>query len=80
MQRSIEVPAGGAAATRVNAGGIIRIIDVAGQQIGDFVALVADDVDERISTAETMNFNDWNSKVRVGTVLYSNQPRPLFTV
>lgn len=80
MQRSIEVPAGGAAATRVTAGETIRIVDLAGQQIGDFVALVADNVDERISTAETMNFNDWNAKVRVGTVLYSNLPRPLFTV
>lgn len=80
MQRSIEVPAGGAAVIEVAAGETIRVIDVEGRQIGDFVALAREDLTERISTAETMNFNDWNARVRPGTILYSNRPRPLFTV
>lgn len=80
MPRSVEVPAGGAAVIEVAAGETVRVIDVAGRQIGDFVALAADDITERISTAETMNFNDWNARIRPGTILYSNRPRPFFTV
>ena len=75
-----EVPAGGATAVRIAAGTTFRIIDVAGRQIGDFVALAADDIDERLSTAETMNFNDWSARIVPGTRLYSNRPRAMFTV
>ncbi len=75
-----EVPAGGAAAVRIPAGTVFQVVDVAGQQIGDFVALAADDIDERLSTAETMNFNDWSARVSPGTHLYSNKPRVMFTV
>lgn len=74
------VPAGGAATTRISAGTTFRVVDVAGEQIGDFVALAADDLDERLSTAETMNFNNWSTRIVVGTRLYSNRPRPMFTV
>lgn len=80
MRTSTEVPAGGAAAVKVNVGETLRVIDVEGQQIGDLVALATEDITERISTAETMNFNDWNARVRPGTILYSNRPRPFFTV
>ncbi len=80
MQRSIDVPAGGAAVIEVAAGERLRVVDPVGEQIGDFVAFAKDDLGERISTAETMNFNDWNARVRVGTILYSNRPRPFFTV
>lgn len=80
MLRSVEIPAGGAAVVEVSAGERLRVIDVEGRQIGDFVALAAADITERISTAETMNFNDWNARVRPGTILYSNRPRPFFTV
>lgn len=75
-----EVAAGGAAAAWISAGTTFRIIDVGGRQIGDFVALAAADLDERLSTAETMNFNDWSARVVPGTQLFSNKPRPMFTV
>lgn len=80
MVRIVEVPAGDAAVIELVAGEVLRIVDLMGHQIGDLVALAAGSRKERLSTAETINFNGWSARVRPGTILYSNRPRPLLTV
>lgn len=77
---SIIVPARDAAACRVDAGQLLRVIDVEGQQIGDLVCFARENPKEKLSTGETLNFNDWTTRIRPGTSFRSNAQRLMLTV
>lgn len=77
---SITVPARDAAACLVKAGQSLRVVDVEGQQIGDLVCFSHADPREKLSTGETLNFNNWTNRIRVESTLRSNLQRRMLTV
>jgi len=63
----------------VRAGEVLTIVDVGGNQSADCLMYSADDTDERYSVPDTITAQG-NAYVRTGTVLMSNEGRPLMTV
>ncbi|HEV8474640.1 MAG TPA: DUF1989 domain-containing protein, partial [Methylomirabilota bacterium] len=50
----IRIPKGTAHAVTLQAGQSLRIIDVEGKQVADFIAFNADDLTESLSTVHTL--------------------------
>ena len=63
----------------VTAGQVLTIVDVGGNQSADCLIYNAYDPDERYSVPDTLAWQG-NAYVRTGTVLRSNEGRPLMTV
>ena len=63
----------------VAAGQVLTIVDVGGNQSADCLIYNAHDPDERYSVPDTLAWQG-NAYVRAGTVLRSNEGRPLMTV
>jgi len=63
----------------VRAGQVLTIVDVGGNQSGDCLIYNAADPQERYSVPDTLAWQA-NAYVRTGTVLRSNEGRPLMTV
>ncbi|MEV6850274.1 urea amidolyase associated protein UAAP2 [Actinoplanes sp. NPDC051411] len=63
----------------VAAGQVLTIVDVGGNQSADCLIYNAHDRDERYSVPDTLAWQG-NAYVRTGTVLRSNEGRPLMTV
>jgi urea carboxylase-associated protein 1 len=63
----------------VRAGQVLTIVDVGGNQSADCLIYNADDTAERYSVPDTLTWQG-NAYVRTGTVLRSNEGRPLMTV
>lgn len=63
----------------VRAGEVLTIVDVGGNQSADCLVYDAHDPDERYSVPDTL-VAQGNAYVRTGTVLMSNEGRPLMTV
>ncbi|MHB8733201.1 MAG: DUF1989 domain-containing protein [bacterium] len=77
--REIFVPAASARAFEAKAGEYITIVDVEGQQVGDFVAVSAADHREQLSPAYTRSMLN-RIYLRSDDQLYSNLRRPLLTI
>ncbi|MEU1318543.1 urea amidolyase associated protein UAAP2 [Streptomyces tibetensis] len=63
----------------VREGHVLTIVDVGGNQSADCLLYNADDTEERYSVPDTLAWQG-NAYVRTGTVLRSNEGRPLMTV
>jgi urea carboxylase-associated protein 1 len=63
----------------VEKGQVLTIVDVGGNQSADCLIFNAHDTDERYSVPDTLAWQG-NAYVRTGTVLRSNEGRPLMTV
>ncbi len=63
----------------VKKGQRLRIIDVEGKQVGDFIAYNADYLREKLSQARTRAF-PMSLILNVGNKLYSDKDNPMFTV
>ena len=74
--RVVEIPSRHGAALEVPRGQVLRVIDVEGQQVGDFVCFNRDDLDERYSPQNTVLFNR-TIYPKVGAVLVSDRGRPM---
>ena len=74
-----QIGLGAAAALEVEAGNLIQIIDLAGQQVASFVAFGGDQRQERLSTAVTLTANA-SIVLKRGDTLYGAQRTPLFEV
>jgi uncharacterized protein YcgI (DUF1989 family) len=72
----VEIPARHGAAVEVPRGSVLRVIDVEGQQVGDFVCFNRDDLRERYSPQNTVLFNR-TIYPRVGAALVSDRGRPM---
>ena len=64
---------------RVNVGETLRIVDLGGNQSADFLMYAADDDAERYSAQDTIAAQG-NIYLREGTVLLSNEGRPMMTI
>ncbi len=73
------VPARGSWSGRIEAGEILRIVDLEGQQAVDFLCFSAEDPAERYHAANTIKVPG-NIYVGPGSVLRSNLARPMMTV
>lgn len=81
----VSIPARTAAAFSVRRGETIRIVNVEGGQIGDFICFNLFNFKEKLSTGETVNFNtivgDKGSiYLTVGKRIYSNAQNPMFEI
>lgn len=73
------VPGGFGHGFAARAGQYVTIVDLAGQQAGDFVALNRADIGEVLSPVHTRREN-LSIFLRVGDRLFSSRSRPMFTV
>jgi hypothetical protein len=74
--RVVEIPACHGAAIEVGRGQVLRVIDVAGEQVGDLVCFNRDDLTERYSPQNTVLFNR-TIYPKIGAVLVSDRGRPM---
>lgn len=74
-----RVAANGPWSAVVRQGDVLTIVDVGGNQSADCIIYNAHDTDERYSVPDTLAWQA-NAYVRTGTVLRSNEGRPLMTV
>lgn len=63
----------------VRRGQVLRLIDVEGQQVGDFVCFNLDRLDEKLSPPNTANLNR-TVRLTKGHVLYSDEASRMFTI
>lgn len=75
----IHIPPASARAFLARAGDYVTVVDLEGQQIGDFVALNATDRRERFSTCHTRSVLR-RIYVREGDLLYTTQRRPMLEI
>jgi uncharacterized protein YcgI (DUF1989 family) len=75
----IEVPAYQGRSYEIKAGQLLRVTDIDGQQIADWIAINKDDLRETLSGPETLNF-EWREKPLVGSRFWSSKRRPMFEV
>jgi urea carboxylase-associated protein 1 len=74
-----QVPSNAPWSGVIAAGHVLTIVDVGGNQSGDCLIYNADDTEERYSVPDTLTWQA-NAYVTTGTVLRSNEGRPLMTV
>jgi uncharacterized protein YcgI (DUF1989 family) len=72
----VEIPARYGAALTMTRGQVLRVVDVEGQQVGDFVCFNRDDLTERYSPQNTILFNR-TIYPQVGATLVSDRGRPM---
>lgn len=75
----VVVPAYEGRSYEMRAGQFLRITDLEGQQIADWIAIGADNHSEVLSGGETLNF-EWSSRLQVGQKFWSSKRRPMFEV
>ena len=75
----ILVPGGYGRAVKAPAGALVTIVDLHGQQAGDFVAVAQADVTEGLSCVETRR-HVLSLYIKTGDALISSRGRPMFTV
>ncbi len=83
-KQDVFIPASHGAACVVRRGETIRVVDVEGHQIGDFVCFNLHHRAEKLSTGETVNFNtlagSGSLHFTVGSKFYSNLQNPMFEI
>ncbi len=79
FKEEVLAPAMHGCAFRVSKGDRFQIIDVKGQQVGDFIAFKADDRSEYFSPTHTVTQN-WSIALKPGSVLASNKRNNLMTI
>jgi len=80
----ILIPATEGTAFVVRRGEAIKVIDLEGHQIGDFICFNLHQPREKLSTGETVNFNSLAGSgsihLTVGSKFYSNLQNPMFEI
>ena len=79
LVESVEVPAGESRFINVTKGQILQLVDLYGDQVGDFVAYRTDKPDEYLSPAHTCSCLTKLSP-EIGDALYSNHRLPLLRI
>jgi len=76
----IVVPARGSWSRALAKGEMLRIVDLEGKQAVDFLCYNAHDHADRYAAADTMKINPAGIFLSTGSVLYSVELTPLFTI
>src|SRR5436309_14900130 len=77
---STIVPAASGYAFTVRRGDRVRVVQVEGEQVGDWVCFNRDNLRERFSASRTRVENRSRLSAGEGDVLYSNAWNPMFTI
>lgn len=86
MENPVHIPAFSGRGFVVRRGQTIKVIDVEGQQIGDFVCFNLHNPREKLSPSETFTFNsispgsNFSLNLSVGGKFYSNAQNPMFEI
>lgn len=75
----IEVPGYQGRSYEIKAGQYLRIVDVEGQQIADWIAFNSADPSETLSGPETLNL-EWRTRPKIGSRFWTSKRRPMFEV
>ena len=78
MNRTILKPQTGTA-FELRAGQSLRVIDLEGEQVADFIAFSADDKAEWLSSGRSIDYAN-RIYLTKGDILYSNRSRPMLTI
>ncbi|MDH3690512.1 MAG: urea carboxylase-associated family protein [Gammaproteobacteria bacterium] len=78
-QTYIEVPPKSGRALVVKRGDTVRVTDIEGCQVADFVCFNEHDHKEFLSSGKT-RMNAWKVRISTGDVLFSNRNRSMFTI
>ncbi|WP_339186904.1 urea carboxylase-associated family protein [Paenibacillus sp. FSL R5-0490] len=78
-KQSYLIPAKTGYALKVNTGSLLRITDLEGQQVIDFVAYDATDANHRLDPGVTMDVLR-TYRIKPGQFVYSNQYQPLLKI
>ena len=76
---TIDVPPASAKSFHVTKGQILRIIDVEGKQVGDFVCFNPHEITEKFSAGRTRT-NNYKLRITTGDRLFSNHCNVMFTI
>ena len=79
MSESIIIEAKSARAVTVKRGQVLRIEDIDGGQVADFVCFSSHDLKEKFSQAKT-RVRNWSIRLTTGTQLVSNRDNVMFTI
>src|SRR5947209_3969074 len=79
MKEEILIPASSGAAFLAKPGKIVRITDVEGGQVADFVAFVDGDKNEKLDQSRT-RINNWKYRISTGDKIYTNKNNIIFTI
>ncbi|WP_311764924.1 urea carboxylase-associated family protein [Paenibacillus agricola] len=79
MKQQWIIPATQGLGFKLMKGQVVRVTDVEGEQVADFVAYRANNPSERLDPGVTMDALGTMS-VKPGDIIYSNQYRPLLTL
>lgn len=79
LKNEIQIPGGHARAFEVRRGELLKVIDLAGGQVADFMAFNRDDLNEKLSTTHTRT-SLLSLKFKVGDQLRSTFRNPMFEV
>jgi uncharacterized protein YcgI (DUF1989 family) len=79
LKKEIKIPGGQGRAFEMNRGQLLKIIDVAGQQVADFIAFNKNNIAEKLSPTHTRT-SLLSLKFYVGDQLRSNLRNPMFEV
>jgi uncharacterized protein YcgI (DUF1989 family) len=74
-----QIPATEGLGLQLKKGQLIRVTDVEGEQVADFVAYREDDISERLDPSVTMDALH-AMKVKPGDMIYSNKYTPMLTI
>jgi uncharacterized protein len=77
--RTITIPPQEGVAFKLLQGQRLKVIDLEGGQVADFLAYRADDITERLSTGATID-NNGSLYIGEGDFLYSNEYSPLLEI
>ncbi|WP_434750813.1 DUF1989 domain-containing protein [Paenibacillus amylolyticus] len=78
-KQSYVIPAKTGYGLVVSKGSILRVTDLEGQQVVDFVAFDTDDMNHRLDPGVTMDVLR-TCRIKPGQTLYSNRYKPLLTI
>lgn len=76
---SIHLPPRTGTAFSIEAGSVVRILDVVGEQVADLVAFSSQDTSEYLSSARSLDYNN-RIYLTTGDALFSDCSNPMFTI
>lgn len=79
MDNKIIIEPKSGRAVRVKKGQVLRVEDMDGGQVADFVCFSLDDYAEKFSQAKT-RVRNWTTRLSVGSELISNRDNVMFTI
>lgn len=78
-RREVLIKGGYGESFKIYEGEYLKVIDVNGKQVADFIAFNLLNDHEYVSTAHTRTMNN-NISIKQGSILYSNYRNPMFSV